>query len=229
MIPEVQLWHSPHVTERVPVGTIYGVGSNYAAHIAEMKGKPAEEPVIFIKPATALVSDQTFFEYPHALTRCLHHEVEMVLLVGQSLWQATPEQAVAAIAGVGVGLDLTLRDRQQQAKAQGRPWSVAKGFRQSAPVSLFLPPSQLGDLQALELTLWVNHEVRQQGNTRHMLYSVVELLCYLSSVFPLRRGDLIFTGTPEGVAELHPGNQLDVTLSGHAAIRQTWRVQGRTV
>lgn len=224
MIPEVQLWHSPHVSERVAVGTIYGVGSNYAAHIAEMKSKPADEPVIFIKPATALVSGEAALTYPQRLTQCLHHEVEMVLLVGQSLWEATPTQAAAAIVGVGVGLDLTLRDRQQQAKAAGRPWSVAKGFRQAAPVSLFLPPAQLGDLQHLGLTLWVNQEVRQQGNTEHMLYSAVDLLCYLSTVFPLRRGDLVFTGTPEGVDVLHPGDLLSVALTGETEIRHNWRV-----
>lgn len=224
MLPEVQLLHSPHVSEQVAVGTLYCVGLNYAAHIAEMQSTPAEEPVIFIKPATALLSGQDAFVYPEHLTRCLHHEVEMVLLVGQSLWQATPENAVSAIAGVGVGLDLTLRDRQQVAKSQGRPWSVSKGFRHAAPVSLFVPPQHMGDLQDLTLSLSVNRELRQQGKTQHMLHSAVNLLCYLSTVFPLRRGDLVFTGTPEGVSSLERGDRVEVSLSGNTTIAHAWSV-----
>lgn len=215
---DIQLIHSPHVAEKVPVGTLYGIGLNYSAHIEEMKSQRATEPVVFIKPATALVSGQRALDYPDALSQCVHHEVELVLLLGHDLWQANAQQAQQAILGVGVGLDLTLRDRQQAAKAAGRPWAVAKGFKGSAPVSPFVLTPSPDTLNNLSLTLEINQELRQQGNTRQMLFSCVEIVQYLSSVFALRRGDLIFTGTPEGVGELHKGDQIKATLENHCAL-----------
>lgn len=209
---EINLIHGPHTVESIPVGSIYGIGLNYADHIAEMKSTRAHEPVVFIKPATALLPGGGPLVYPAHLSQCMHHEVEMVLLVGRSLWQATAEEAESAILGVGIGLDLTLRDRQSEAKKQGRPWSVSKGFKGSAPVSRFVTRESVGDLQAQNLSLHVNGSLRQQGGTEHMLFSCVEIVQYLSTVFALRRGDLIFTGTPEGVSELKVGDHAEAGL-----------------
>lgn len=209
---EVSLIHGPHTSESISVGSIYGIGLNYAEHITEMQSTRAEEPVVFIKPATALLAGGGSLEYPAHLSQCLHHEVEMVLLVGQPLWQATATEAQAAILGVGIGLDLTLRDRQSEAKTKGRPWSVAKGFKGSAPVSRFLRTDAVSPLQSQELRLTVNNQLRQQGNTAQMLFSCVEIVQYLSTVFALRRGDLIFTGTPEGVSELKAGDLAEASL-----------------
>ncbi len=201
----VQLVYGAHTCQSMAVNSIYAVGSNYGLHIQEMGGERPEAPVVFTKPATAISTGGTPLNYPQH-TRCLHHEVEMVLLVGRELWQATPEAAQAAILGVGVGLDLTLRDIQSEAKAKGRPWDIAKGFRGSAPVSAFLPVDAFTNLQDLDLSLEVNQQLRQRGNTAQMLFSPGEILSYLSRFFLLRQGDLVFTGTPEGVGELLPGD-----------------------
>ena len=212
---EVSLFYGPHHSVSIPVGSIYGIGLNYAEHIAEMQSSRAKEPVVFIKPATALLAGGGQLTYPAHLSQCMHHEVEMVLLVGCSLWKATAAEAESAIVGVGIGLDLTLRDRQSEAKAKGRPWSVAKGFKGSAPVSPFLIPDAVGPLQAQDLRLEVNGQLRQQGNTKQMLFSCVEIVQYLSTVFALRKGDLIFTGTPEGVSELKAEDFAKASLGTH--------------
>ena len=216
---EVTLSHGPHTIESITVGSVYGIGLTYADHIAEMQSTRALEPVVFIKPATAVVPGGGPLIYPTALTQCMHHEVEMVLLVGRSLWQATPEEAESAILGVGIGLDLTLRDRQSEAKKNGRPWSVAKGFKGSAPVSRFITRENAGQLQDQSLSLHVNGDLRQQGSTAHMLFSCVEIVQYLSNVFGLRRGDLIFTGTPEGVSELTTGDHAEARLGDHLQLQ----------
>lgn len=212
---EVILTQGPNNTESISVGSIYGIGLNYAKHIAEMHSMRTQEPVVFIKPATALLAEGGTLAYPSHLSQCMHHEVEMVLLIGKPLWQATAAEAEAAILGVGVGLDLTLRDRQSEAKKNGKPWSVAKGFKGSAPVSRFLTTEVVGHLQAQNLSLQVNGELRQRGNTKNMLFSCVEIVQYLSTAFSLRRGDLVFTGTPEGVSELKTGDTAKASLGEH--------------
>lgn len=194
------------LAQELQTSSIYGIGLNYAEHAAEMQSARPAEPVVFLKPASALVAGGGPIAYP-AQTSELHHEVEMVLLLGQPAWQLPLEQAHQVIAGIGVGLDLTLRDRQAEAKAKGRPWALAKGFAGSAPVSDFLAASQL-DYGQLAISLEVNGELRQQGNTADMLFSAAELVAYLSTVFRLQRGDLIFTGTPAGVGPLHHGDQV---------------------
>lgn len=206
----VSLRHSPHVFQEISVGTIYAVGLNYARHIAEMQSQRPAEPVIFLKPASALVSGGGQVPYPPQTTD-LHHEVELVVLLGSDARHLDLDDAPQVIQGYGLGLDLTLRDRQARAKAKGQPWAVAKGFAASAPVSTFLPAEHL-DPADLELSLRVNGELRQQGRTREMLFSIPELLVYLSSVFQLQRGDLIFTGTPDGVGALQRGDKAEARL-----------------
>lgn len=208
----IQLRHNPERVENIPVPTIYCVGLNYADHAAEMKSQRPEEPVIFIKPASALLTGNQALEYP-ALTQDLHHEVEVVVALARDARHLTPDQAAEAILGYGIGLDLTLRDRQAEAKAKGRPWSVAKGFAQSAPVSAFVPADQIEAIDNLSFELLVNGQRRQHGRTRDMLFKIPELIAYLSSVFQLRRGDLIFTGTPAGVAALQRGDHVEARLA----------------
>ncbi len=207
----VLLRHQSEHLESLPVGTVYCVGLNYADHAAEMKSTRPEEPLIFIKPASSLVTGNQSVTYP-AITNELHHEVELVVCLNRGGRNLTLGEAENAVLAYGLGLDLTLRDRQAEAKAKGRPWSVAKGFAQSAPVStLQLAPE--GKLpQSLDFKLLVNGEPRQQGNTDQMLFSVPELIVYLSTVFELRRGDLIYTGTPAGVSALQRGDMAEAWL-----------------
>ena len=197
--------------EELPVRTIYCVGLNYADHAAEMKSERPAEPVIFIKPASALVTDG-LVSYP-AISEDLHHEVEVVIALGEDARHLSLETALDKVLAYGIGLDLTLRDRQSRAKAKGQPWAVSKGFAQSAPVSDFVPAARISDPQRLDFGLVVNGETRQQGNSRDMLFGIAELLVYLSSVFQLRRGDLVFTGTPAGVSPLKRGDRLEASLA----------------
>lgn len=208
---KIQLMKEDGTREAIGVPTIYCVGLNYAGHAAEMKSERPAEPVIFIKPASALVTDG-LVTYP-AITEDLHHEVEVVIVLGEDARHLSPETALDKVLGYGVGLDLTLRDRQSRAKAKGQPWAISKGFAQSAPVSDFVPAARVSDPQNLDFGLAVNGETRQQGNSREMLFGIAELLVYLSSVFQLRRGDLVFTGTPAGVSPLRRGDRLEAGLA----------------
>ena len=186
--------------ERFPVRRILCVGQNYAAHAREM-GHARAEPFFFTKPADALVADGADPVFPTA-TADLHHEVELVCAVG----------AAGAIAGWAVGCDLTRRDLQAIAKATGRPWDAAKGFDQSAPCGALT----LGALPdpAAPINLSVNGETRQSGRLDDMVWSPAEILAKALELWDVRPGDLIFTGTPEGVGPLHAGDRVEACIAG---------------
>jgi acylpyruvate hydrolase len=151
---------------------------------------------------SSLVSRTTF------ISRDLHHEVELVVLVGKDGKHIPRDRAYEYIAGYGVGLDMTLRDVQSEAKKKGLPWSVAKGFDTSAPVSEFVHRDSVPDPHRLDIWLTVNGAVRQKSNTERMIFRVEDVIAYLSTVYTLEPGDLIFTGTPEGVGQVFPGDVL---------------------
>ena len=198
-----------------PVSKVVCVGSNYAKHIKEMGSATPQEPVIFIKPETALCDLRQPLSIPQDLG-AVHHEVEMAVLIGATLKQASEAHVAQAIAGYGVALDLTLRDIQAGLKKAGQPWEKAKGFDNSCPLSGFIPANQFtGDPQQSELKLLVNGEMRQQGSTADMITPILPLIAYMSKYFTLRAGDVILTGTPEGVGPLHAGDTLEVSLAGH--------------
>ncbi len=208
----------------LPPGKAVCVGLNYAAHVAEMGSAKAAEPVLFIKPRTALVPLAGEIAIPVDRGAC-HFETELALLIGAPLRDCTPEAAVAAIAGVGIALDLTLRELQTQLKTAGHPWERAKGFDGACAVSAWLHPAELGPIAALTFSLAQNGELRQQGHTAAMLTPVPELLCYMSRWFALEPGDLVLTGTPEGVGPLVPGDELEVVLGDE--LRVVTRVRAR--
>lgn len=198
----------------MPVSKVVCVGSNYAKHIQEMGSATPTEPVLFIKPETALCDLHQPLALPQGLGS-VHHEVELAVLIGATLRQASEEHVTQAIAGYGVALDLTLRDIQGQMKKAGQPWEKAKGFDNSCPISGFIPAAEFqGDPQNTPLCLKVNGEVRQQGTTADMIHKIVPLIAYMSRFFTLRTGDVILTGTPEGVGPLHSGDALEVSLNG---------------
>ena len=170
-------------------------------------------PVIFMKPASSLVPVGTRIRYP-AHGNELHHEVEIVLRIGAPGRDIAREAAPAIVEAVTVGLDLTLRDVQRDLKAAGLPWEAAKAFDQSAPVGEFLPITGPTDLDDIDFGCWVNGEARQRGNTRDMIFPADVLIAHISRIWALEPGDLIFTGTPEGVAALVPGDRIEVEASG---------------
>lgn len=205
------------------IANIYCVGLNYSEHIHEMKSQRPDEPVIFLKPTSALRSQPETLNYPSHLTQDMHHEVEIVVALGSGGYQIPLDKATDLIAAYGIGLDLTLRDRQSKAKQQGKPWAVAKGFKDSAPVSAFVSADQIADPQNLSFELHINQSLRQQGHSSQMLFSIAEIIAYLSTVFELQAGDLIFTGTPAGVAALLPGDQIQANLENK--IKLDFKVQ----
>ena len=202
-----------------PVRRIYCVGRNFADHAREMGATaPASKaergtPVFFMKPADAIVVDGVV-PYPPG-TSDLHHEVELVVALGADA--PAGELAVAAasslVFGYGVGLDLTRRDLQAAAKAKGLPWDTGKGFDHSAPVSALLPAGELGALDALPITLEINGQRRQASTLDQLIWDVPEILHELSKLYALRAGDLVFMGTPAGVAALQPGDRFDARIS----------------
>jgi len=206
------------IDRSVPVGKILCLGRNYAEHAREMGSDLPEKPVVFLKPSTAIVKAGEKVKMP-GFSREMHHEVELVVLIGRSGKQIPKERAFDHVGGYGVGLDMTLRDLQAEAKEKGLPWSVAKGFDTSAPVSTFVERQQVSDPHNLTLTLKVNGSIRQHSTTGKMIFGIDEIISYLSTVFTLETGDLIFTGTPEGVGPVHSGDVLEATLGDIARCR----------
>jgi 2-keto-4-pentenoate hydratase/2-oxohepta-3-ene-1,7-dioic acid hydratase in catechol pathway len=202
---------------------MYCIGRNYIRHIQELENEVNAEPVLFLKPTASLITEGRAIELP-AYSNDVHHETELVLLVGRQGRNIAEEQALEYLAGAGIGLDLTARDTQQKLKEKGLPWTLAKGFETAACVSEFLPLSMLPPLDKLHFTLHVNDELRQEGDTSLMIFSVPRIISFISSMVTLYPGDLIFTGTPHGVAAIHEGDVLDLRLG--AAVRVTFRVHG---
>lgn len=199
----------------LPVSKVVCVGSNYSEHIREMGGSQAPEPVLFIKPETALCDIRQPVAIPKGLGS-VHHEVELAVLIGTPLKQANEDRVARAIAGFGVALDLTLRDIQGDCKKAGQPWEKAKAFDGSCPISGFIPEAEFGDAQNADISLSVNGELRQQGNTRDMITQIVPLISYMSRFFTLRAGDIILTGTPQGVGPLVSGDMLTVSVNANS-------------
>ena len=194
-------------------GKLICVGRNYAAHAAEMKSDVPDEPVLFLKPPTALTGHGSAVVLPPA-PRDVHHELELVVVIGRRVKHVPVSEALACVSGYALGLDMTARDLQSEAKERGLPWSVAKGFDTFAPLGTPIPASEVGDPQRLALTLQVNGEVRQTAHTSRMLFTVAELVAYSSTIFTLLPGDLLYTGTPEGVARVEDGDRLEVRAEG---------------
>jgi fumarylpyruvate hydrolase len=203
---------------RFPVRRIFCIGRNYADHAREMGASvDREQPMFFCKPADAVVADGADVPYPSA-TAELHHEVEMVVALAGGGRDIPAEGAESLVFGYGVGLDLTRRDLQAQAKAKGHPWDVAKAFDHSAPVSALCPVSQGRPAPQTRLELSVNGQLRQQATLQAMVHDVPSIIAALSKLFELKPGDLIFTGTPAGVAALQRGDRFHAELAGMATL-----------
>lgn len=194
-----------------PLGKVVCVGRNYADHAKELNNPIPVVPLLFIKPASSVVSMEQPFFVPRDLGD-VHFETEMSILIGETLTHADTDAASKAIAGVGLALDLTLRDLQSELKKAGQPWEKAKSFDGACPLSSFVAADQVADLQNVQIRLTVNGEVRQDGNSALMLNPVLELISYISRFFTLNPGDVVITGTPAGVGAVRPGDQLKVEL-----------------
>lgn len=183
-----------------------------------MKAERPVEPVLFLKPATALVGHGGKVILPAASTD-VHHEVELVVAIGRGGKDIPESEALNYVDGYAVGLDMTARDLQTRARNAGLPWSVAKGFDTFAPLGLLAPARKIADPQSISIRLSVNGEVRQEGSTSDMIFSVSKIIAFASTVFTLMPGDVIFTGTPEGVGPVKDGDILEATGDGLPGLR----------
>lgn len=203
---------------RFPVHRIYCVGQNYADHVVEMGGDPNRNPPFFFqKNPDCLVIDGGDFPYP-TQTQDVHHEIELVVALKSGGSDIPVEQALDHVYGYAAGIDMTRRDLQAVAKKAGRPWEVAKAFDHSAPCSALVPAAEIGHPAAGAISLSVNGETRQSGTLDQMIWKVPETIAYLSSLFELKAGDLIFTGTPAGVGPVQRGDRLEGAVEGVATL-----------
>ncbi|BFM18507.1 fumarylacetoacetate hydrolase family protein [Maricurvus nonylphenolicus] len=204
-------WQDGSSVDWVP-GKVVCVGRNYADHARELNNPVPTEPILFIKPATAMVAAAEPFSIP-ADRGVVHFETEMALLIGKTLSDADEDESLAAIAGVGLGFDITLRELQDKLKAKSHPWEVAKAFDGSCPLSAFAPVSEPLDWANIAIQMSCNGQLRQDGNSEAMITPVARLLAYTSRIFTLQPGDVVMTGTPAGVGPLQAGDKLQATLS----------------
>lgn len=196
---------------------ILAIGRNYAEHIEELNNERPDEPLIFLKPETAILKNNDPFFYPDFTTN-IHHEVEILVQINKPGKNIDEKFAHKYYSHIGIGIDFTARDWQQKAKDKSWPWAIAKGFNGSAPVSSFYPIEEMGDIGDLNFSLEVNGETKQQGNTKLMLFSIDYIIAYLSRFFLLKKGDIIFTGTPKGVGPVKIGDRLKAFIEGKALL-----------
>ncbi|XP_074053309.1 oxaloacetate tautomerase FAHD1, mitochondrial [Macrotis lagotis] len=194
------------------------VGRNYAEHAEELGSAVPAQPVLFLKPSTAYAPEGSpILLPPHG--RCLHHEVELAVVLGRRA-RAVPEaRAMDRVAGYALCLDMTARDVQDECKKKGLPWTLAKGFATSCPVSRFVPKEEVPDPHALKLWLKVNGRLRQEGHTASMIFSIPYLISYISGIMALEEGDVILTGTPRGVGPVEENDEIEAGIEGVVSMR----------
>lgn len=202
---------------RIEVGKILCLGRNYSEHAKEMGTDIPENPIIFLKPSSSIIYDGERIIKP-AISENLHYEVELIIAIAKEGKDIPISSSNEYILGYGVGLDMTLRDLQNEAKKKGLPWSVAKGFDTSAPISDIIPAHMIKDPRELEIRCLVNNIERQRTSISKMIFSCEQIISYCSKIFTLERGDLIFTGTPEGVGEVKHGDRIESELVGYIKI-----------
>ena len=209
---------------RFPVHRIYCVGRNYEEHAKEMGFSGREAPFFFMKPADALVvvkpGETGHMPYP-TLTSNLHHEIELVVALGKGGKNIAAADAHKHIFGYAVGLDMTRRDLQNEMKKLGRPWSISKGFDHSAPIGAITPAADAPDIASAEILLQVNGQQRQRSQIAKLIWNISEVIEHLSAAWELQSGDLIYTGTPEGVGAVVPGDSMSAGVTGLQSITVT--------
>ncbi|DAC71913.1 MAG TPA: acylpyruvase [Thermoplasmata archaeon] len=212
-------------TKRVRIGKIICLARTYKEHAREMNTVVTEDPLLFLKPASSVIFNQGTIIIP-PMSQCLHHEVELGVIIGKSGKHITQEKALHHVLGYLVALDITARDIQAVAKKNGWPWGIAKGFDTFSPLSDAVLKEKVPHPQNLDLLLKINGAVKQSANTNQMIYSIERIISFISDIMTLERGDLILTGTPEGVGEIKQGDVLDASLGSVCSL--TVDVQRKT-
>lgn len=199
------------------IGKILCIGRNYVDHIKELGNETSSTPVVFMKPATAVIYDGGQITIPAYSQEC-HYEAELAVLIGSDGKQIPETESLSHVAGYGVAIDMTLRDVQDRLKQKGLPWEIAKGFDTACPLSDFAPAAAVTDPQDLTIRLSVNGVERQNGSTGLMINRVAKIISYLSTIFTLEEGDIILTGTPAGVGRVVAGDRLQAEIPGVARL-----------
>ncbi len=211
-------WSLTAAHEPIPIRNIYAIGWNYPLHNEELKRRRDEPLIVFLKSSGGLIGDGGGLPYP-PLTRELHYEGELVVLIGREGYQVGEAEAMGLVWGYAPGIDFTRRDLQRQVKELGKPWYPAKNFFGSAAVGRFRPAAEVGEWAPLRLRLTVNGSVRQDSLLSAMSHGVAGLVSLLSANIPLLRGDAVFTGTPQGVGECHPGDRVECRIERIGGVR----------
>ncbi len=201
----------------IPIGKIVCVGRNYAEHAKELGNEVPKKPVIFLKPASAVIYSGGKIIHP-SFSQNMHHETELVLLIGKTIKAASQNEAADAITAYGAGLDMTLRDIQTELIKNGNPWTIAKGFDTSAVLSDFISKEDYKLTLDEEISLTVNGEIRQKEKLNLMIFKPAEIVQYISSLMILEKGDLIYTGTPKGVSKVERGDVLNAEITNVAEL-----------
>ena len=204
-------------SEKIPAGKVVCVGRNYAEHARELGNEIPEKPVVFLKPNTAIIYSDEKIIYPD-FSEEMHHEVELVLLIGKKIKDADTKKAEEAISGYGVGLDMTLRDIQSELKKKGHPWTIAKGFDTSAVLSDFIFKKDYKLTLNEVISLSINGTIKQRAKLNTMIFAPSKIVEYISSLMTLEEGDLVFTGTPSGVGKVVKGDKLLAEIEGIASL-----------
>lgn len=187
---------------------IIAIGQNFTEHNKELNSKHPSEPVVFMKPDSAVLKSNKPFYIPD-FSEELHYETELIIKINRLGKHIAPAYATRYFSEIGLGVDFTARDVQRRLKANGHPWEVAKAFDNSAVIGGFVPVTELGDIHTIEFRLDLNGKTVQQGNSADMIFPIEELISYTSRYFTLKIGDILFTGTPAGVGPVHPGDRLE--------------------
>lgn len=210
----------PATKQEFPIGKIVCLARNYAEHAKELGNETPSAPVLFMKPATAVIGDGEAVVIPPYSQEC-HHEIELAVLIGTTAAGVSADNAMAHVAGYGVAIDMTLRDVQNRLKEKGLPWEIAKGFDTSCPLSDFVPASAVADPHNLGLKLSVNGEIRQNGGSDAMIHRVPQIVAHISGIFTLEPGDVILTGTPAGVGPVRAGDVMEAEISDVGCLKVT--------
>ena len=197
--------------KELQIGKLVCLARTYKKHAHEMKSEIPEKPILFLKPASAVIFDGDSIVYPKQ-SNCLHHEVELGVVIGKKCRNVLKEYALNYVLGYCVCLDITARDIQSELKKKGYPWSIAKGFDTFAPISDVILKEEVEDPNNLDILLKVNGDVKQKSNTKNMIFSIEQIIEFISKVMTLEPGDLIMTGTPEGVSEIKKDDMLEAEL-----------------
>ncbi|MBS3778478.1 MAG: fumarylacetoacetate hydrolase family protein [Candidatus Thermoplasmatota archaeon] len=206
-------YHFHKNRKNLSIGKIICLARTYKKHAEEMKTNTPPNPLLFLKPASAVIFSGESIIYPK-ISHCVHHEVEMGIVIEKRASNISKDKALDVVAGYVVGLDITARDIQSIAKKNGWPWGIAKGFDTFAPISDVVSVDDVDDPDDFSFKLWVNSKLRQQGETKNLIWNVKTLISYISSIMTLEPGDLILTGTPEGVSEIRIDDQITAELTG---------------